>query len=220
MILVEFRLDHPILRDALGRIPGTELTWVRSDATDGERICILVWADGDDLDAFDAALADDPTVARPTPLVDVGDRRLYRAELTDEGLRTSIYPLLVEEGGVVRELTADHRGWSFRVAFPGRESVDRFFDFCADHGIDADLYRLYEESTSAPGSSYGLTDSQREALIAAVDSGYFEIPRESSLDELGERLGISGNAASERVRRAMSALVEHTIYPERSQGVD
>lgn len=213
MILVEFALDHPILREALSHAPEMRLSWERSDSI-GDRIRVLLWAEGGDFDAFEHALADDPTVTPPLRVIEIGDRRLYQLELVDEGQETSIYPILVEEGGMIHELTATHEGWEFRVAFPDRRTFQQFREFCQDHRIGMDIRRLYEQRAGSEGSEFGLTERQRETLVTAIDCGYFEIPRESSLAELAERLGVSENAASERFRRGAKRLVENTIYPD------
>lgn len=212
MILVEFAMDHPILRETLSNVPDMRLRWERSDPMD-DRIRVLLWAVGGDFDAFEQGLADDPTVSPPLRVIEFDDRRLYQLELVDEGNETSIYPILVEEGGVIHELTATHEGWEFRAAFPDRRALRRFREFCRDHGIGLDLHGLYEQRDDPAGAQLELTARQRETLVAAVDCGYLEIPRESSLAELAERLGISENAASERFRRGVKQLVENTIRP-------
>lgn len=213
MIIVEFQLDHPILREALNRVPSMEITWERSDAIDERRVRILVWAEGGDFGVFEDALDEDPTVATPSRVITVGNRRLYQTELVGEGLRKSIYPLMVEEGGVIQNLTASHEGWVFRTAFPDRASFNRFYGFCRENDIGFEFIRMYEEQEDGDGSGYGLTDPQRETLIGAIDRGYFEIPRECTLGELGKYLGISETAASERVRRGVKGLILQTIYP-------
>lgn len=217
MIIVEFRLDHPILKKALNQVPEMEITWERSDAVDESQVRILVWAEGGDFEAFEDALDDDPTVAPPSRVIEVGDQRLYQTELVGEGLRTSIYPLMVEEGGVIQNLTASHDGWEFRATFPDRASFDRFHDYCREHEIGFYFSRIYNEQETDDGPAYGLTERQRETLVGAVDCGYFEIPRECSLAELGEHLGISETATSERVRRAVKMLIVQTVYSDTSE---
>lgn len=212
MIIVEFKLEHPILRETLQSVPEMRLEWERSDPHDG-RIRVLVWVEGGDFDAFEAALEDDPTVSSPLRVIAVDDRRLYELELIDEGLETSIYPLMIEEGGIIHELTATHEGWEFRAGFPDRDSFGRFDEFCRNHDIELHVRQVYEQRAGSDGPEYGLTASQREVLVEAIECGYFEIPRECSLAELADRLGISENAASERIRRAMEQLVERTVTP-------
>lgn len=212
MIIVEFSLDHPILRETLQSVPEMRLRWERSDPFD-DHIRVLLWAEGGDFGDFEEALEDDPTVSSPLRTIDVDDRRLYELDLVEQGRETSVYPLMIEEGGIIHELTATREGWKFRAGFPDRDSFRRFDGFCRDHGIEMDVHQVYEQRAGSDNRGYGLTESQREILLAAIDCGYFDIPRGCSLSELAERLDISQNAASERLRRAMDQLVERTVYP-------
>lgn len=59
-----------------------------------------------------------------------------------------------------------------------------------------------------------LTRPRYEALRAAYDRGYFEVPREIDLQELAAELDISHQALGERLRRAKADLVEQTIFAE------
>lgn len=55
-----------------------------------------------------------------------------------------------------------------------------------------------------------LTDKQREALVRAVDAGYYDTPRQAALDDLCDELGISKSAVSQRLRKAESTIVKQT----------
>ncbi|GAA5059049.1 helix-turn-helix domain-containing protein [Haladaptatus pallidirubidus] len=60
-----------------------------------------------------------------------------------------------------------------------------------------------------------LTAAQRDALVAAVEHGYYRIPRDIALEDLADSLGISRQAASERLRRGIEQLVTTVlIEPE------
>lgn len=56
-----------------------------------------------------------------------------------------------------------------------------------------------------------LTGKQREALDAAVTSGYYDSPKRVSLGELADDLGISKSALSHRLRAAESKLVTSVL---------
>jgi hypothetical protein len=187
-----------------------EVTWERSNATD-DRVRILVWATGGDFEAFEAGLRADDTVATPDRVIRVDDRRLYKTELIGEGLRTSTYPLMVEEGGVFQRLRGSVDGWEFRAAFPDRSSFARLVEFCREKNVGFEFRRLYDGQAEAPSSEYGLTRCQRETLVRALERGYFEVPRDCSLAELAASLGVSESAASERLRRATATLVARTV---------
>lgn len=52
-----------------------------------------------------------------------------------------------------------------------------------------------------------LTRAQDEALRAAVEAGYYEIPRPVNLHQLSKRLDISCSSLSERLRRAEGRII-------------
>jgi predicted DNA binding protein len=58
-----------------------------------------------------------------------------------------------------------------------------------------------------PGGS--LTERQREVLFEAVDRGYYDVPRETTLTEVADRVGIAKSTCSEVLQR-----VERTIVRE------
>jgi predicted DNA binding protein len=53
-----------------------------------------------------------------------------------------------------------------------------------------------------------LTERQRELLEIAVRQGYFEIPRDCTLAELAEGVGIDKSTASEVLRRGEARLLK------------
>lgn len=212
MILAEFTVDHPILRKPLTAVPGIEVEWEQTfEHADGQKR-MLCWVTNADFGAFEAAVGRDPGTTNPRVMIDLGDRRLYRIDYTDVGHRTDLYPIIVEAGGVLQTVVGTNDGWLLRVQIPSRKVLEGIFQFCRDNDIDFALRRIYEETTWTGENGPTLTEGQRETLIEAVDCGYLEIPRDCSLADLGEHLGISESAASERFRRAVKNLVEQTVY--------
>ena len=53
----------------------------------------------------------------------------------------------------------------------------------------------------------GPTDNQREALLFALEAGYFEEPREVTLGEVATGLGIPQPAASGLLRHGIKRLI-------------
>jgi hypothetical protein len=98
-------------------------------------------------------------------------------------------------------------GWQLVFQFPGLDALVQFRELCDDAGIDLVVERVC--APSSPG--YGLTDPQREALVEAVRSGYYAIPRRLSTQDLAEQFGISDQAVTERLRRAVTTLTENTL---------
>jgi predicted DNA binding protein len=62
--------------------------------------------------------------------------------------------------------------------------------------------------------SGGMRAEQREALTAAVTSGYFETPRQVTLDELARERGLPRSTLSYRLRRATAELAKSFVAYE------
>ncbi|MDG5777272.1 helix-turn-helix domain-containing protein [Haloarculaceae archaeon H-GB2-1] len=214
MIEVEYTLDHPILRETLQSGVSVTLNWESSQTGPNDERRMIAWLESDDFDAVERAIRDDPSVENPVVLTDLGDRRLYRFDLAEVGKESSIMPILADVGGVHQELTADAEGWRNRTRFPDRESFERLRRFCSDNDIPFRFERLWQQSDRDGGRPSAVTEAQHETLLAAVESGYLDVPRKCSLAELGAELGISQSAASERFRRGTKRLVESTLGSE------
>jgi hypothetical protein len=63
----------------------------------------------------------------------------------------------------------------------------------------------YGDRGLGPGSD--LTDRQYEAVVAGVDVGYYETPREGSVEDVGERLDCAPGTAAELLRRAERSVM-------------
>ena len=105
--------------------------------------------------------------------------------------------------------TVGSAAWTFRLRALDREALRRFRRTCEDHGVAFTVRRV----THGPAETtdrYGLTDKQREALVLAFDEGYFEGPREVSLTELADHVGISRQAYTRRLQRALRSYLTET----------
>ena len=52
---------------------------------------------------------------------------------------------------------------------------------------------------------------QRELITLALEEGYFEIPRETTLEELAEEMGITKTTASNHLRKVERAFMEFLV---------
>jgi predicted DNA binding protein len=53
----------------------------------------------------------------------------------------------------------------------------------------------------------GLTDRQREAVVAAHNAGYFEWPRESTAEEIADAMEIASSTFHSHLRKSLSKVV-------------
>lgn len=207
MPIAEFHVDSPILRTALEAVPDAVATFEEQYAHGGA-ISFLFWVETPDDEAFESALAGDPTVADPVTLVETADRRLYRVTLTERGLESSTYSLKSELDIVVLDATGTSEGWSVRMRFPDQAAIAAYDEACREQGLGVEIRTKYSEDETDCRAKAQLTAPQREALDAAFDGGYFEVPRDASLQEIADELDVSRQATSERIRRGLSALLD------------
>ncbi|MFC6991688.1 helix-turn-helix domain-containing protein [Haladaptatus sp. GCM10025707] len=217
MIFVEVQLDTPVLQAALTARTDVVVTVEEKRALPSGVVRFLFWACTEDFDTFETALADDPTVKAPSVLHEVEDKRLYRVELTEEGKATTVHQAYVELDAVLLEGKGTRDGWFLQMRFPDHATFKEFRQRCDDVGVEVDLYTIYNQTESSSGDPiYNLTECQQDALVAAYDMGYFEIPRNTSLADLASELGVSSQATSERLRRGTERLVRHSLAEQAS----
>lgn len=215
-LIAEFRLTGPdlVLYHARSAVPDIDVNVQHEVGTDPERPLIFFWAtptDNDDdgaLADFHDALHADGSVSNAVLLDDLGDRRLYRVQISEEH-GTILYPSYVDLGAALVGLYSTPSGWRVEMRFPDRDALADFREQCASNDITFSLRRLYEGiNADAPEV---LTDAQREAIRVALDEGYFGVPREATLADIAAELDVSTQAASERARRAVEALAENAV---------
>lgn len=211
MLIANFTVDHPILRETLTTVSGTEIQWEHSFKPPERTGRTLGWVTTSDFEDFAAAARSDPTVSDPTSLTDLDGRRLYRFDIAETVEEYRLYPQIVDVGGVFRRFVGTADGWAFSVGFPDRGGLRAIHEFCQENDLEFTLKQIFDEAARARDETATLTDPQRDILLAAVESGYLDIPRETTLAELGNRLDISESAASERFRRGTKALIEATL---------
>lgn len=209
-IVAEFGVDAPLLREALGVAPGVRLQCEGVQRV-GDDVRLHCWVGGPDVAAFEAGLERDSTVADWHRKATDDRWRLYRVRYSARGVGDSVYADLAAVDALPLRGTATADGWRFRCRFPDREALVAFRERCTERGYGFDLTALYGGDERFPGGRYGVTDSQREALVAAFEAGYFEVPRRATLADVSARLNVSEQAVSVRIRRGLAALLAATV---------
>ncbi|WP_331233186.1 helix-turn-helix domain-containing protein [Natronorarus salvus] len=213
-VLMEFRI-HPDAFE-LGRV----LSAIGEDVTiefeslvpTGESPIPFLWVHEDGDEETERRIAAHPTVGAFDRVEHVEGRTLYAFEWNTE------YDHLVR---AIRDAAAQllsgvrvASGWRFTLRFPSHSALSSFREESQHASLDIDVIRVYNAGRAESDPLFGLTDPQREALVLAVSEGYYDIPRGCTTVELGERLGISDQAVTERLRRAIGTLVTNTLVTD------
>lgn len=153
-----------------------------------------------------------PVVAAASIVDEVDETLLVRVRWTDgvDGVLESIH----RADGIVTSAEGRADRWTVRIRFPGYDELSAFYGDCSENGVDVELLEVHEPATLDQRSRYGLTTGQRDLVVAAYEAGYFDVPRETTLVELGDELEISDSAVSQRLRRGLAALISATLVAE------
>ena len=196
------------LGETLEAVPEATFDVERVVAHDAERVMPFVWASAPDRDELEAAFEVDPSVENVECLSDLDGEWLYRMDWIAHV--QFVVHALVEEEATVLNAESENGNWKLRLLFPDRESLSRAYEFCQEHDIDIDVQAIYSMENERH-ARFGLTEEQAEALEAAFEHGYYEVPRDFSVADLAEKLDISHQALSERFRRAHGNLIANTL---------
>lgn len=196
------------LHDTLAQLPAVNIEIERVVADDPDRLTPYVWVRADDFDALEAAFDDDPTVDRLETLSEMNEERSY--QMTWSGSIEQIVPLLTHHEGTITHASGSADGWRLRVLFPNHDTLSEAHDYLQEADFSLTIHAVYEAQDDGH-IQYGLTETQRNTIVTAFNAGYFEVPREESLADMSNQLGVSHQALSERLRRATSSLVESTL---------
>ncbi len=105
------------------------------------------------------------------------------------------FPIIIENGKMEFDLTAS------------QEQFEAFGSLLNETDRDYELLTLAH--TDKQDSL--LTDRQREYVTVAYRRGYFEVPRECTLAELADALGVDKSSASETIRRGAMRIIGQFI---------
>jgi hypothetical protein len=78
-------------------------------------------------------------------------------------------------------------------------------------GMDVEVLEVGEYDARRLDAGNDLTDRQFEAVAAAVETGYYETPREGTVADVGERIDCAPGTAAELLRRAERSVMERVV---------
>ncbi|AGB38553.1 helix-turn-helix domain-containing protein [Natronococcus occultus] len=200
------------LEPTIQSLPESELRVESVVVDDSVRTAPLIWFGNTDAGAVEETLEDDPTVEQFRRLLERpdGDAWLFRIRYAEAA--TPICSAVYANDGTVLEAEVTNGRWAVTLLFPHREGVSDAVSDLEDRDARVDVRRMVEAHQNKDlEMATTLTDPQREAIAEAYRRGYYNVPREISLEELASELEISHQALSERLRRANRVLASEQL---------
>ena len=196
------------LYETLNSLPGVELEVERVVESGDEAAMPLMWVRNADSEAITTAFENDPSIRDLTLLSSFDNEHLYRMEWISEV--DVILQMLTNSHATIMDAYGTDGRWYLRVLYPDRDALTKTTEFVDEGGFTFEVNAI-RQMEGKPTGRYGLTESQFEALSTALIDGYYEVPRGIDQSDLADKLGISHQALSERLRRATEALLEDAL---------
>lgn len=201
-------VEHPDLGLAptIQSLDDVAIGVVPDAGTDPEHNVYFFWIAADDFDAVNRALEEDPTVAESSTVSETSERRTYRITYNDRAKLISTP--ITEMDGLMLDSRSHSDGWIVELRLPDHNTLYRLGERAKEADIEFEVLEIHQQKPDERESEFQLTESQIEALVGAYEHGYYDEPREITLEELGSVLGLSRNAVRGRLKRGSSRLIE------------
>jgi hypothetical protein len=160
-------------------------------------------------ESFERNVSTHPSVERIVEVSRHDGERLY--SLDWNVARDVFFEGIIGLNGQLLSATGTMKTWEFEIRFPSHEALSEFQEYCSNAHVFLEIGRVYNPVRPGTGMWYGVTKAQRETLMRAVHGGYYSIPRQMSTQDLADDLGISDQAVTERLRRAIETLTKNTL---------
>ena len=135
---------------------------------------------------------------------------VFEATITEE----SFVATLLDHGAVPRTITAEDGEGRVIVSLPTQVDVREFIEMLQSKYGDLELTarRTRERTAQTPDDfktafEDRITDRQREVLQTAYFSGFFDTPRKSTGEEIGNALGVSQPTVNHHLRACQRELL-------------
>lgn len=217
-VVAEFTIsaDAFALEHTFEAVPDATVEIERLATHSREWVMPFLWVTSDDLEAVERALEADPDIEEVRTL-NLADGVGYFNVHWSEDLQRLIDEI-VDQHGIMQEAEAKEGVWYLKLKFVSESVLEEFHTYFRDREYDFELQRLHR-GIEPKERRYDLTPEQREVLATARKMGYFEVPRETQIEELATALNISTNSVSQRLRRATDNLVGNTLTVSTPKGM-
>lgn len=216
-ITVKSQIDHKklALKPTLNKLDDIQLRVISQVNTDPSSDIFPYLVEYKDIQEFENTIDADPTVENYELISSNDGTGIYYIEYSDETKLLS--EVVTAVNGFMTEAKTKDRGWLVQLQLPDREALNTIWEFAEEENIHMEIISIYDCWGGDAEMSYGLTPEQEEALVVALESGYFSEPREKTLSETADEVGLSSTAMSGRLRRGMRNLVAAALTDERDE---
>ncbi|AXR82203.1 helix-turn-helix domain-containing protein [Natrarchaeobaculum sulfurireducens] len=191
---------------------------VETTVPTSEGIIPYLWVPSSISSSVVDTLESNSSVASVTTVDELDDSVLLKLEW--DGRVNGLFEAIRRHETIVISAVGTADRWTLRARFPTSADLSAFYSECLERDVPIELVQLHEAVSPALERRFGLTRPQRDLIVEAYELGYFDVPRTTTLVELGDRLDVSDSAVSQRLRRGLTTLIESTLTLETASVTD
>ncbi|WP_440991593.1 helix-turn-helix domain-containing protein [Haloarchaeobius baliensis] len=178
---------------------------------DPPRATVLLYVDGD-TDRFEAVLETTELVLQYDVTRFVDDRAYVYVHSEPHPVEWRLFEIGTMEGLIPVFPLQYHHDGSITARIVGPTHILQAAVEAVPENIDAEIERVGEYDLGRPPVPPSLPARQHEALVTALDLGYYEVPREAGRDEVAAALGCAPSTASEHLQKAERRVVRSYLH--------
>lgn len=163
------------------------------------------WVRGTEVDDIESEFSDHPGVVGIHLVDSVEDQYLLRVKWSVE--YDGVLSTLAETEVPLIQAEGTNQQWTFDIRGDDQQDIAAFQQRCRELDIPITLTQLHALTLIESDTEAALTDTQQEALVLAYNHGYFNSPRDVTMEELGDELGITQQAVASRLRRGIKHII-------------
>lgn len=167
------------------------------------------WVRGVQIDDVENAFSAHPGVKDIRLIDSVEDEYLLRVEWDPTYM--GVLSMLNETGVPLISALGTKEQWTFEIRGDEQSDIADFHRLCREYDVQMTLTSLHALTPIETATEAALTEPQREVLVLAYERGYFNSPRDVTMAELGEELGITQQAVASRLRRGIRCILGRTL---------
>lgn len=191
----------------VGRCPDATVELDRIVPTDG-RVCPYLWVTTHDHSQFREAVEGDHSVESLRLVEKEGDVALYHFDWQPES--GAFLDCVSQSDAAVLDAKGTSTRWQFTLRFDTHDHVRQFQEGCANRDIQLSIDAVTSGSVGDSPNEL-LSPCQRETIELALQRGYFDVPRRTTMVQLADELDISDQAVSARIRRGIKKLAQRKL---------
>lgn len=208
-VTVEFGIpvDNLAFHEVFEAHPGAVLEYEHAVSGAAPSRGRLLWVSGIERSSLVEALESAAVVESATPILERDGSILCEIIVDVDG--KPLWQAITDNSAYLLGARGSADGWRFEVLFPDRSDISPFIDACDT--LDLDIETRHVDTSPFPQEDTAPSQFQADALQIALENGYWDVPRQTSLQTIADELGISDQAASERLRRGIRTLVSERM---------